>query len=275
MVYGSAQFKNNYGISGHVLRVVPGLDTRVLRGGPGLKQNPYWCLNAGFNTSFSKPVAAYLSVHSHQFSDGYSSLYDFYPGMNIRLSSKYSMSAEFSYSQFHNATQYISTPESNNTKVYILGNLSQKTAGLTFRFDAIFTPKLSVQYYGSPFISTGKYSNFKKVTNPRGSTFAERFYNYQPTELLYNKPDNKYSAADASGNTYQFDNPDFSFREFRSNLVAKWEFRRGSFIYFVWSHNRSGNESYYDSSTSHNLSELFGIYPTNIFLVKLNYYFSL
>jgi hypothetical protein len=220
-------------------------------------------------------VAGYLSVHSHQHSDGYSSLYDFYPGISVRLSSQYSLSAEFSYSQLHNATQYVDDPEANNTKVYLLANLSQKTAGLTFRFNAIFTPKLSVQYYGSPFISSGKYSNFKKVISPKAHAFDDRFYLYQPTEINYNAADNNYTLTDPSGNNYQFDNPNFSFREFRSNLVVKWEFRRGSFIYLVWSHNRSGSQSYYEPSTSDNLSELFKIYPTNIFLVKLNYYFSI
>lgn len=274
-ISGSGQFKNKYSIYGHAIRFIKGFDPRILRGGPGLKQDPYWCLNGNVNTDNSKPFSAYFSVHSHQYSEEYSSLYDFYPGINIRLSSQYSFSAEFSYSQFHNATQYVKSSESNDTKVYIMGNLSQKTAGLTFRFNAIFTPKLSVQYYGSPFISTGKYSKFKKVTNPLAGEYNQRFYSYPLSEIQYNSADNKYTIADPSGNNYQFDNPNFSFREFKSNLVAKWEFRPGSFLYLVWSHNRSGRSAYYETSASENLSELFNIYPTNIFLIKLNYYFSI
>lgn len=156
-----------------------------------------------------------------------------------------------------------------------MGNLFQKTAGLTFRFNANLNPRLSVQYYGSPFISTGKYTNFKKVTQPMASTYSQRFYNYQPSEIQFSESDNQYTIADASGNIYQFDNPNFSFREFRSNLVAKWEFHRGAFLYLVWSHSRSGRSSYYEASASDNLSDLFKIYPTNIFLIKLNYYFSI
>ena len=41
------------------------------------------------------------------------------------------------------------------------------------------------------------------------------------------------------GATYAFGNPDFDFREFRSNLVARWEFKPGSSLYVVWSQDRT------------------------------------
>ena len=40
---------------------------------------------------------------------------------------------------------------------------------------------------------------------------------------------------------YSIADPDFNFHEFRSNLVAKWEYRLGSFIYLVWSSEKSGS----------------------------------
>ena len=41
------------------------------------------------------------------------------------------------------------------------------------------------------------------------------------------------------GYDYTVEDPDFNFQEFRSNLVAKWEYRLGSFIYLVWSSEKS------------------------------------
>ena len=38
-----------------------------------------------------------------------------------------------------------------------------------------------------------------------------------------------YDYTDGSRIDYSIDNPDFNFHEFRSNLVAKWEYRLGSF----------------------------------------------
>ncbi len=71
------------------------------------------------------------------------------------------------------------------------------------------------------------------------------------------------------------DNPDFNFHQFRSNLVAKWEYRLGSFIYLVWSSDRTGSNMLPGASTGDSFRYLGDIYPNNIFIVKLNYWFSL
>jgi hypothetical protein len=275
MISASAQFKNKYNVYGHVLREFKSFDTHILRGGPGLTQNPFWCLSASISADYSKPIAGYLSMHSHQYNDGFSNLYEFSPGIYARLNSKYTLFAELNYSKTRNVTQFVDNPNADNGIVYVLGNLSQTTTGMTFRFDLIFNPKFSIQYYGSPFISIGRYSSFKKVVNPKADEFNQRFHYYSDSEIQFNTSDNIYVLSETSGNTYQISNPDFSFREFKSNLVVKWEYRRGSFLYFVWSHNRSKSVSHYESSIAENFSELFGIYPSNVFLIKLNYYFSL
>ena len=47
---------------------------------------------------------------------------------------------------------------------------------------------------------------------------------------------------------YSIADPDFNFHQFRSNFVAKWEYRLGSFIYFVWSSERTGRTGSSDIS---------------------------
>ena len=42
---------------------------------------------------------------------------------------------------------------------------------------------------------------------------------------------------------WDFGNPDFSFMQFRSNLVFRWEYKLGSTIYAVWSHDRTNWEN--------------------------------
>jgi hypothetical protein len=75
--------------------------------------------------------------------------------------------------------------------------------------------------------------------------------------------------------SYTFSNPDFSFRQFRSNLVARWEYRPGSTIYLVWENNRNSRESDYFSSFSHNFNNLFGVQPTNVFMVKISFWLGI
>jgi hypothetical protein len=74
---------------------------------------------------------------------------------------------------------------------------------------------------------------------------------------------------------YSIENPNFNFHQFRSNFVAKWEYRLGSFIYFVWSGEKTGNTNSSGASISESYKQLRGVFPNNIFLIKLNYWFSL
>ena len=75
---------------------------------------------------------------------------------------------------------------------------------------------------------------------------------------------------------FSFDNPDFSFVQFRSNLVIRWEYIPGSELFLVWSQDIS--------QTGDPQNELFqdlenGIFnddkPKNIFLIKATYRFVL
>jgi uncharacterized protein DUF5916 len=74
---------------------------------------------------------------------------------------------------------------------------------------------------------------------------------------------------------YSIGNPDFNFHQFRSNIVAKWEYRLGSFIYLVWSSERTESNNLSKASVGDSFQQLYKVSPKNIFLVKLNYWFSL
>ena len=74
---------------------------------------------------------------------------------------------------------------------------------------------------------------------------------------------------------YSFGNPDFNFRQFRSNLVVRWEYLPGSTLYLVWSQGRTGSSSTGHYSFSNDMRELFDVVPKNVFLVKFSYLFML
>jgi len=69
---------------------------------------------------------------------------------------------------------------------------------------------------------------------------------------------------------YGFYNPNFSTVQFRSNLVLRWEYRRGSELYFVWS---QGLNTFIDTSES--LVDGIGIglkeKPENTVLIKATF----
>ena len=117
------------------------------------------------------------------------------------------------------------------------------------------------------------YSDFKYVTDPDAVEYSYRFN-------LYDQPvipaDSKLELNDNINDIHdEINNPDFTFHQFRSNLVAKWEYRPGSLIYLVWSSDRTFSSSPDNSSLIKSMGKITDVFPNNIFLIKLSYWFSL
>ena len=74
-----------------------------------------------------------------------------------------------------------------------------------------------------------------------------------------------------SGLTYDFRNPNFNVKEFLSNLVFRWEYRPGSFLYLVWSQTRSGYDPWGYFHFGEDFGDMWDIHPTNAVLLKLSY----
>ena len=129
--------------------------------------------------------------------------------------------------------------------------------------------ELSIQYYGSPYYSVGDYEEFRRVDHSRSRDINERL---EPLDVSYDPAMNSYSYL-KDGETFQFYNPDFSFMQFRSNLVFRWEYKLGSTIYVVWSYDRSGWDPEYNPIGD--IGDLFGIEGGHVFMVKANFWFSL
>jgi hypothetical protein len=131
-----------------------------------------------------------------------------------------------------------------------------------------------LQYYGQPFISKGTYQHFNRTTeNSLGKNFSDRFLLfedvvYDPVDELYLIDENGDGAVD-----YNFENPDFNFIQFRSNLVFRWEYVPGSELFLVWSQGANASADP-EAPILRSLSDnLFGENAQNIFLLKATYRF--
>jgi hypothetical protein len=96
---------------------------------------------------------------------------------------------------------------------------------------------------------------------------------FEALDVTYDDADNSYSF-DHNSESWSFSNPDFSFMQFRSNLVFRWEYKLGSTLYLVWAHDRSGFESIYNPLSDIS-GDLFGIQGNHVFMFKLNFWFSI
>jgi hypothetical protein len=246
------------------------LDIRELRGGPALRLDPSYLLDLGVSSNPTKDLSADVEYQFSTFGMEGSN------ANNLELSItwlpvkrlKISGLGELSRRRYHQ--QYVSALPGNSSTEYIVGHINHHTTSFTFRTELYLTPELSIQYYGSPYYSVGKYGDFKRVQQSQSPDINTRLESLDP---LYDPVGNSYSF-DWNGETFRFNNPDFSFMQFRSNLVFRWEYKLGSTLYVVWSHDRSGYESTYNP-IGDIAGELFGIRGNNVIMLKLNFWFSL
>ena len=136
---------------------------------------------------------------------------------------------------------------------YIVANIKMRQLSITTRLNLMITPEMSLQFYGMPFIATGDYSKFREVTSPRAKEYADRFASYDYPDDI-----------------------DFNFKQFRSNLVFRWEYSPGSTIYLVWSRGATDYEEEYGRfSPARDFGRLFDTRGDNTFMIKINKWFSL
>jgi hypothetical protein len=273
---GDVMFQNRWSLSGSLRVVDTAVDTRLLRGGPSMRLSPYVHMLIRGKTDPSRRMIVSAGVHAHRYRDGDSSILDVFPGLRLRLTNRVSVSAQYDYGHHVDDLQYVDTPDDVGEPRYVLGHIDQTTHSLTLRLDLSLTPDLTVQYYGSPFVSSGRYTAFKRATNTLASEFEARFHTYGPDEIAFVPEDNSYVVEEeGAGKRYSFANPDFSFRQFRSNLVVRWEYTPGSALYVVWSQGRTSESDVYDDSLASNFGLLWRSRARNVFLVKLQHWFSL
>jgi hypothetical protein len=273
----NSQFKNRWRINGQFNRQSENISITLLRGGtsfitPG---NQGFSLNLG--TDPSKKLSFFIGNY-HGSGDGKSYRYhEYWASVNVRPSNSISISVEPDYGIQNSELQYVSTTGKNENPIYLFGKLNQKTLSMTFRISYTINPELSIEYYGQPFVSAGKYTNYKIITQPDADTFRNRFHIFTPDEILFDPLNNLYSIDEnGDGNTdYSIANPDFNFRQFRSNMVVRWEYSPGSTIYLVWSQGRTSNDTNGLFSYGNDMKNLFQTTPQNVFLIKFSYWFSL
>ena len=115
------------------------------------------------------------------------------------------------------------------------------------------------------------------ATDPLADEYSDRFHVFNDDEIEHFRDDGYCSVDENQDGVPDFyiSYPDFNFKEFKSNLVARWEFRPGSIVYLVWSQGRSGSDSYGDLQLNRDFSDLYDVHPNNVLLVKFSYRFGL
>jgi hypothetical protein len=273
----SWEFKNRWGGYWGVSHTFAQTSNTFLRGGPAMRLPGD--TEGSFNlwSDHSRDVRISLGAWYDKGEEDYFEIWNAWCSLALRPNNALQISLNPSFTRNLHDLQYVDTADFDGEDRYLFGHIDQRTFALTLRFDYCVTPNLTVQYYGSPFVASGRYGAFKRVTDPRADTYADRFHAFAADEIAYDPAAAAYAVDEDGDGTadYAIDDPDFNYRDFNSNLVVRWQYRPGSTLFLVWSQSRTDFISDGRFDLDGDLDALFGVHPHDVFLVKFNRWFSI
>lgn len=256
----------------------PLLSTDMLRGGPMMKMPGSLNTRAGFSSDSRKKLG--ISAFG-SFSNGYEgSSRNIYTEVDFsyKPTNYLVFTISPSFNRSYSELQYVDHISYNGADRYLFGSINQKTISASLRVNVNLSPNLTFQYWGQPFVATGKYFDYKFIQDPMAARYSDRFWTYNEHQISfdtdhYNVDENTDGITD-----YTIGKNDFNVKQFLSNLVVRWEYSPGSTLFLVWSQTRSNNDDNGRMDFFNNLSDLFNKkkdVPHNVFLIKFSYRFGL
>ena len=248
-----------------------------LRGGPSSLWPGRWSYESYVMTDQRRRLSVEAGTHGNVGDENSGGARTFWMDLTYRPTNALSVTLSPSVSRNDPEMQYVDTVSFQGSDRYLFGRLNQETKALTVRLDFSITPNVTLQYYGAPFGSRGRYSDLKRITEPRAEDYRSRFQQFAPESV---RPVGDRYALDEDGDgraDYVIDSPDFDVREFNSTLVARWEYRPGSLVYLVWSQARSDEALRAGDGLTfrRGLGQTFDVPAHDVFLVKFSKWFSL
>lgn len=275
-VNGGAAFKNNWQVSAGFSYNPFEISNNALRGASSMRRPIGVGPNININSDSRKKIYGGMNFGGFvgfentvkSRNAGLSIIVQPLDALNISLSGSYSY-------YWRRQDQFVQNITYNNATRSIVSQVTQKTLRFTARINYNITPDLTLQYYGQPFITRPVYSNFAYVSGPMEKEFNDRFHIFTPAEISYSNGTYLVDENNDAVTDYSFGKPDFNFVQFRSNLIVRWEYKRGSELYLVWSLGNTADA--FDELSTPLFSSLFknafADNSKNIFLVKWTYRF--
>jgi uncharacterized protein DUF5916/cellulose/xylan binding protein with CBM9 domain len=289
--FGYLQFRNFWTGDWSVSYSPPVGDDRLTRGGPLAQKPATWYASADVTTDSRAALGAYaFASFQHDAAGGW--YLNAIPQLTLRPSAALSLKITGGYVAGRTMAQIVTKQADSIAAAtlgtrYVFGELVQHQFYVTLRANATFSPTLSLQLYAQPFTFSGAYRNFKELRarktfafnrygRDNGSTIGDTLL-VSGTDTVPGYVVDPDGPSASKTTRFTFQNPDFRTRSVKVNAVLRWEYRPGSTLFIVWTQSRSGYAPYdatFDLRRDFE-RELFLDRPTNILLVKFNYWLSL
>lgn len=272
-LHGYVKFTNLWNVHADLVRNLGKNDPRQLRGGPALRYDPYLTGEVFVQTNSAKKIFLGAGTYKKWVDSGEAGSRDYTFYLQWKINNRIFLTSNTKYEVLTDNSQFVATRRLQGEPLYIVGQLDRKTLQTTLRAEYFITPELSLQYYGNPYASTGHYQQLYKVENSLARNLNQRY-----TPFTFLSREEGVCALDLNHDQtadLHLQDPDFDFREFRSNFVLRWEYLAGSTLYLVWSRNQSSWEYRHTPSIMDSFKGIYSVKGENAFMVKLSYWFSL
>jgi uncharacterized protein DUF5916/cellulose/xylan binding protein with CBM9 domain len=265
--YWNANFWVDYGLRAY--------SDNLTRGGPSVGTPTGISLGGGLsNRSGSRTRWSLGMSGSRNEQEGWSL------GGNVSLATRpatqWEVSIDPRMSRSVTSRQYISTRSGGRAETfgqrYIFSYVERSEMAARIRLNYALTPELTLETYAEPFASSGRFYDFGELQEPREQALLT--YGTQGTTIT--QPDTAgRRTVTAGGASFAINNSDFNVRSFRSNMVARWEWRPGSTLFLVWQQDRGSRESVGHRVAAGDVFEGLRADGDNFFALKINYWLPL
>jgi uncharacterized protein DUF5916/cellulose/xylan binding protein with CBM9 domain len=224
------------------------LDDLDTRGGPPIVRPKSDNINFGFGTDSRKRWNLFTDfAFGHDDGGGWNAFLG--PSLRLQPSSRLQTSIGATYNWGVDAAQWIKNTDPNGagTEDNVYGRLRRNVVNITGRATYAFSRDMTLEAFLQPFVAVGNYSSIGKLARPSSFEFT-------PVTLD--------------------DNPDFNNKSLRSTIVLRWEYVRGSTLFFVWNLSTSDTSRPGIFSPTRDLGSAFGAPGTNVFAIKINYWLT-
>ncbi len=271
-LHGYLKSSNLWSVHLNMRRFYNIFDTRELRGGPALYKGAYNDIDLFIQSNSTKDLWVGFGPIFRFHSDQISKTSLFQAKIKWQVNDRFSITSNTTVDGSVDHHQYVSVKkDQSGTIKYLVGTVDRHTIYSTLRFEYFISPEISIQYYGNPYASIGKYDRFREVADASNRSLDKQYTNLN-AKLVAN---NNYQLLKNNELAYTIKNPDFNYQVLNSNLVGRWEFKPGSTLYLVWTNTRYSKSDKLDSSVLESFGNIMNVKSENVFMIKFSYWFSL
>ena len=239
----SGQLLNYWGGEIVARLMTAALDDRLTRGGPLARSPAAQSLRWDLSSNENRPLSVNVDGnHRRDAIGGYRNSVGF--GVEWKPASNVQLRAGPGFERQREPMQYVTsvgdaTATPTFGRRYVFATLDQTTLSIGLRANAAFTPRLTVETYVEPFLSSGDYGALKQLRAPRTHDFDVYGTDVgtiaRDAEGVYAVDPDGTGAAQA----FSVADRDYTYRSLLGSAVLRWEWRRGSALFLVWQQGRT------------------------------------